>query len=254
MNRMFRLLCLFVVPCLMLADARAESVVLSPIDALVQTSIYGQTDDGTGFPFGPPDLQFQYWTHTTAASPQLSDSFYSTSTSGDEGSITSLILLYDLRGLSAATLSQAVLTFNISQIVSRGSIAIGYSIGGSNSGTLNDTGSGPGVITAHALDIPVDIFGDYFGILQTNDLSGGLSSLLNQGFDYASVYLNIDGNPIDYNWPVRISFSSAPTLNVNVPDIAPSASPVPEPSTIVQLGISIVGLGLYALRGKSRAR
>jgi hypothetical protein len=99
----------------MMVDVQAGAVVLRPFDAVVETSIYGQTDDGTGFPYGPPDLQFQYWTHTATSSLQLSDIFYSTSTSGDEGTIRSLLLLYDLRGLSAATLSQAVLTFDINQ-------------------------------------------------------------------------------------------------------------------------------------------
>jgi hypothetical protein len=85
-------------------------------------------------------------------------------------------------------------------------------------------------------------------------LAGGLSTLLSQGLDYAAVYLHIDGNPMDFSRPVQISFNSAPTLNVTETGIGPNASAVPEPSTIVQLGISIVGLGLYALRGKSRSR
>lgn len=255
MNCIFRLLCLFVVPCLMMADARAELAVLSPIDGLNRVWNYGPTyDPDDGAYDGPPGVE-------VSVGHGVSGGLYNDYDGRDSrafGFVTDQLLLYDLRSLSGAVLSDVALRFLVDRVsvnnATDGLMDTGFAIkiSGSNNSTLSDDDYQSPTIGWSGISA---LTGDYHNdpLIEIADVTTSFAKLLDQGFDYATVFLDISG-PITTTGPLYFGLTTAPTLNVTETGIGPNASAVPEPSTIVQLGISIVGLGLYALRGKSRSR
>lgn len=228
---------------------RAESVVLDPTEGLSRASIYGPTDDGS------PGLIGQSFTNDTNGG--LFDNYDGRDPSAS-GFIIDQLLLYNLHRLTDATLSDATLTFYVDSAIYNNDPGfqdyafVNIVIAGSNSGTL-----GPDDYTAPSVGKSVFgvLSGDNSGTdLITVDVTGALVTLLNQGFDYATVFFAADGGAITTDGPLQITFTQAPTLSVSGTGIHPEVPTVPEASSIVHMGMSIVGLGLYALRGRGGAR
>lgn len=221
----------------------AESVVLDPSDGLSRSSIYGPTDNG------PPGLIGQSFVNDTNGGLFIN---YDGRDPSATGFIIDQLLLYNLERLTDATLSNASLTFYVDSAIYNNDPGfqdfafVNIVIAGSNSGTLS-----PGDFTAPS--VGKSVFGVLSGdnsstVVVTVDVTSALTTLLSQGFDHATVFLAADGGTITTDGPLQVTFTQAPTLSVTGTGIHPDVPTVPEASSIVQLGISIVGLGLYALR------
>jgi hypothetical protein len=228
--------------------SRAESIVLDPSEGLSRASIYGPTDDG------PPGLIGQSFVNDTNGG--LFNNYDGRDPSAS-GFIIDQLLLYNLHRLTDATLSDATLTFHVDSAIYNNDPGfqdyafVNIVIAGSNNNTL-----GPDDYTAPSIGKSTFgvLSGDNSGTVVTVDVTGALVTLLNQGFDYATVFFAADSSTITTDGPLQITFTQAPTLSVSGTGIHPEVPTVPEASSIIQLGISIVGLGLYALRGKARPR
>lgn len=229
--------------------SRAESVVFDPSEGLSRSSIYGPTDNG------PPGLIGQSFANDTNGG--LFNNYDGRDPSAF-GFIIDQLLLYNLQRLSDATLSDATLTFYVDSAIYNNDPSfqdfafVNIVIAGSTDGTL-----GPDDYTAPSVGKSVFavLSGDGNGpSVVTVDVTSALTTLLSQGFDYATVFFAADGGTISTDGPLQIGFTQATTLSVTGTGIHPNVPTVPEASSIVHLGMSIVGFGLYALRGKTRSR
>ncbi len=240
------LLWLFLVIVYFSAGARAGQV--DPSDGLSRLTIYGSEDDG------PPGVLFQL--HT----PNTNGILYN-NVDGRTGTGTDLssLLLYELQGAKASDIVDASLNFQISYADRNGSTEVSafsdvsIKLIGTNGSTLDPDGSDfllPPSATK-SFSVPV---GDYSinPYLHSVDVTDALKSLLDQGFSNVSILLE---TLTDTNYgPSEVDFAVPVALNLELTDIDPGTQPLPEPASIVQVGVSIVGRTFYMLRRRGQIR
>jgi hypothetical protein len=254
---------LFAASFVMMAGVQAESVSLEPTAGLQRETDFGPTyDEDTGSYDGPPGLIGQSFEATTI--PWVAydnDERY-----GQGGYVADQLLLYDLRSLSGATLSQAKLQFDVNYAIRSvnypGEYAdyrnpgfsdfVDISLSGTTDPSLDRADFG--LPSASSTGFRVAGLENGESVLVDVDITNALTKLIGQGFDHVAVLLSTSDNENTSFGPTGVGFARAPSLEVTGTGFPANTSSVPEASSIIDLGLAVAGLGVYLLRGGARAR
>jgi hypothetical protein len=235
------LLWLLAVSSLAAFETRAESI-LQPTEGLSRTTYYGTT------PSGPGVTGYDYESTTNGAVAGFYDGRYS----GVDGFNTDLLLRYNLQGFQDAGVYQATLTFNIDSAYVNFSTDPAFyadlvvTLLDATTDPLGVDSYNEAILLARSVGVQAGNYGGSYEV--TLDVTDTILNVLAGGLNRVDVLLQTFATTSD--GPKLIFFSEPPTLTIESafnPNI-----PVPEGSSIVHLGISLVGLAGYRLLRKSR--
>lgn len=225
------------------ASSQAESITIQPGSGLLQGLIMGLGDEGPG----PISESYAPTTNGTLVHD------YDPGAWPPYGLIQNQLLNFDLRRLAGASWTSAKLTFKAEDVlVNYGDnpwgLGVGFTIkisGVDHAASVPADFKLPAVGTVRS-GVPVISYVDFDGVEHTDppplvsvDVTRLLQTVLTRGFSRTAIVF-LPESDSDFG-PTQVDFAFPPELVVTGTGFAP----VPEAASIVQLGISLVGLGCY---------